>query len=443
MTEAGFAGDVALLFDALPDRISGAVVATGRSDRLVEVVMDLGRPAEARFDDGMASLGTEPVTADEIAFVTSNIGEFGDDNRAGIEKTLHRISAIRNRRGTVVGLTCRVGRAVYGTIDIISDLLGCGGILIMGPPGVGKTTMLREMARVIAENKRVVIVDTSNEIAGDGDVPHPGIGRARRMQVPHPDRQHAVMIEAVENHMPEVIVVDEIGVLEETYAARTIAERGVQLIATAHGNTLENLVQNPTLSELLGGIESVTLSDEEARKRRTQKTVLERKSPPAFDVLVEIRSRGSLIIHRDLAHATDMLLRGMPFQAENRVRTESGEIRSFSVNVEPESARPLSGTEDAAPEFRAHPSDLRGREDLRIYPYGISRNHLENAILSLGSTAIIVRDPDEADLVLTLKSRAGRSGSRLNDAISRRLPVFSIRSNTIAQIQSFISENLM
>lgn len=435
--------EISLLLDAMPERIAEGVLKAGTEDELIEIVMDLGRPAEARFNSGTAVIDGGPVTAEEIMHVTEAAGDFGDDNRAGIEKTLHRISAIRNRKGSVIGLTCRVGRAVCGTIDIIEDLLEEeGGILVMGPPGVGKTTMLREIARVLAEKKRVVIVDTSNEIAGDGDVPHPGIGHARRMQVPHTAMQHAVMIEAVENHMPEVVVIDEIGIPEETYAARTIAERGVRLVATAHGNTLGNLIQNPTLSELVGGIESVTLSDEEARKRGTQKTILERKAPPAFEMLVEIKSRDSVVVHRNLERSTDMMLRGLPFQAEERTRTGYGKIRISSVNSVPEHDA-VPAEKEHKPEFRVHPSELRGREDLRIYPYGISRNHIENAIIALGSSAVIVKDPDEADIVLTLKSHARKSGQKLSDAISRHLPVFSIRSNTISQIQSFISENLM
>ena len=254
----------------------------------------------------------------EIDYVAERIGKFDTDNRAGLERTLHRISAIRNRRGDVVGLTCRVGRAVYGTTDIIKDLIESGkSLLILGRPGVGKTTMLREAARILAETTRVVIVDTSNEIGGDGDVPHPAVGRARRMQVAKPSLQHEVMIEAVENHNPEVIVIDEIGRELEATAARTIAERGVQLIGTAHGNTLENLLLNPTLSDLVGGIEFVTLSDEEARRRGTQKTVLERRSPPTFDVLIEIQTRDQIAVHTDVVEAVDTLLRGNPMLPEN------------------------------------------------------------------------------------------------------------------------------
>src|SRR5687767_5054692 len=283
--------DLDALLTSLPPEIVDAVHALEDREALIEVVMDLGRRPEGRFPDSEIMLLEREVTDRDIAYVVEHIGSFGDDNRAGIERTLHRISAIRNRNGKVVGLTCRIGRAVYGTIEIITDFVETGKpILIMGRPGIGKTTMLREAARVLADDlgKRVVVVDTSNEIAGDGDIPHPAIGKARRMQVPEPAMQHAVMIEAVENHMPEVIVIDEIGTEQEAFAARTIAERGVQLVGTAHGNSLENLMVNPTLSDLIGGIQPVTLSDEEARRRGTQKTVLERKAPPTFDIVIEI-----------------------------------------------------------------------------------------------------------------------------------------------------------
>jgi stage III sporulation protein SpoIIIAA len=293
--------------------------------------MDLGRRPEGRFPDGEVSLLDREVDEADIAFVVDHIGSFGDDNRAGIERTLHRISAIRNRNGKVVGLTCRVGRAVYGTIEIIADFVETGkSILIMGRPGIGKTTMLREAARVLADDlgKRVVVVDTSNEIAGDGDIPHPAIGKARRMQVRTPSMQHEVMIEAVENHMPQVIVIDEIGTELEAQAARTIAERGVQLIGTAHGNNLDNLMLNPTLSDLIGGIQSVTLGDEEARRRRTQKSVLERKAPPTFDVIVEIQDRERVAVHSDVAETVDALLRGDAVAPELRWRDEEGVHRS-------------------------------------------------------------------------------------------------------------------
>ena len=323
--------DLDAMLTSLPPEIVDAVHALEDRESLIEVVMDLGRRPEARFPDSEVTLLEREIDDADIAFVVEHIGTFGDDNRAGIERTLHRISAIRNRNGKVVGLTCRVGRAVYGTIDIITDFVESGkSILIMGRPGIGKTTMLREAARVLADDlgKRVVVVDTSNEIAGDGDIPHPAIGKARRMQVRTPSMQHEVMIEAVENHMPQVIVIDEIGTELEAQAARTIAERGVQLIGTAHGNNLDNLMLNPTLSDLIGGIQSVTLGDEEARRRRTQKSVLERKAPPTFDVIVEIQDRERVAVHSDVADTIDALLRGDAVAPELRWRDEEGVHRS-------------------------------------------------------------------------------------------------------------------
>ena len=318
--------DLKALLAALPPSIRDAVYRLENRSELLEIVMDLGRVAEGRFPDGEVILSSEPVTSADLDYVVEHIGEFGDDNRAGIERTLHRISALRNRKGKVVGLTCRIGRAVIGSIALIRDIVEQGqSILILGRPGVGKTTLLREIARVLADesNKRVVVVDTSNEIAGDGDIPHPGIGRARRMQVTRTEEQHAVMIEAVQNHMPQVIVIDEIGTELEALASRTIAERGVQLVATAHGNSLGNLLVNPTLSDLIGGIQTVTLGDEEARRRHTQKTINERKSPPTFDVVVEQQSWDEAIVHRDVSDTVDSMLRGQAFVAEERTRDES------------------------------------------------------------------------------------------------------------------------
>jgi stage III sporulation protein SpoIIIAA len=325
--------DLDVMLTALPPEIVDAIHALPDRSGLIEVVMDLGRRPEARYPDSEVELLEREIAEADIGYVVDHIGSFGDDNRAGIERTLHRISAIRNRNGKIVGLTCRIGRAVYGTIEIISDFVETGkSLLIMGRPGIGKTTMLREAARVLADDfdKRVVVVDTSNEIAGDGDIPHPAIGKARRMQVRTPSLQHEVMIEAVENHMPQVIVIDEIGTELEAAAARTIAERGVQLIGTAHGNTLDNLMLNPTLSDLIGGIQSVTLGDEEARRRRSQKSVLERKAPPTFDVVIEIQDRERVLVHGDVAETIDQLLRGDPVAPELRWRDEEGVHRSQS-----------------------------------------------------------------------------------------------------------------
>jgi len=337
--------DLEALLDALPPPIGARMRSLAQVSSVIEVVMDLGRKPEARFGSGGEEvLLDREIGPEDIQYVVEHVGSFGEDNRAGIERTLHRISAIRNRNGKIVGLTCRVGRAVFGTIEIVDDLVESGqSILIMGRPGIGKTTMLREAARVLADDldKRVVIVDTSNEIAGDGDIPHPGIGRARRMQVRTPDLQHAVMIEAVENHMPEVIVIDEIGTELEAAAARTIAERGVQLIGTAHGNNLDNLMMNPTLSDLIGGIQTVTLGDDEARRRRTQKSVLERKAPPTFDVVVEIQDRDRVAVHADVAETIDAILRGDALAPEMRWRDEGGVHRS--------QPRPRPGPRDRMP----------------------------------------------------------------------------------------------
>lgn len=427
--------DVELLLDVMPPQIRQAIQTEDGLELLVEIVLDLGRVAEARFADRIAELTAEHVSREDIHYVVTRVGTFTDDNRAGIERTLHRISAIRNRVGTIIGLTCRVGRAVFGTLDILRDVIESGvSLLLLGRPGVGKTTLLREAARVLADDlgKRVIIVDTSNEIGGDGDIPHPGIGRARRMQVPSPDRQHAVMIEAVENHMPEVIVIDEIGTQAEALAARTIAERGVQLIATAHGNTLDNLLQNPTLADLVGGIQAVTLSDEEARRRRTQKTVLERKAPPTFDVMVEIQDKNRLVVHHDLARVVDAFLRGLPLAPEMRMRTDQGDVEILPAKGEP----PLGEVETAA--LKPPPAKRPRRKVHRIYTYAISRSRLEKAIHKFRVPATIVSDIDKADLILTLKSQEKRRPRRLREAQASGVPVHVAKSNTVAQMENFL-----
>jgi len=380
-------------------------------------------------------LGEEFVSREDLEYLVKRVSRFGKDNRSGIERTLHRISAIRNRSGQVVGLTCRVGRAVYGTIKIIRDLVDSGqSILFLGKPGVGKTTMLREAARILADEfqKRVVIVDTSNEIAGDGDIPHPGIGKARRMQVASPELQHAVMIEGVENHMPEVIVVDEIGTLDDAYAARTIAERGVQLVATAHGNTLDNLIKNPTLSDLVGGVQAVTLSDEEARKRGTQKTVLERKAPPTFEILVEIKDRDTLHIHRDVASTIDLMLRGADPAPEIRRRDEKGEAEIIQPSNLEEVRESLE--KKTLPRRPSLPFTRR----LKILPYGISRNRLQSAIDALGVNAAVVRVPEEADLLMVLKVQGKRAEERMEEFVRAGKQVTVLKSNTFKQIEGFL-----
>jgi stage III sporulation protein SpoIIIAA len=428
-----------LLFGALPPPIRDAARAAmdGR-DELLEIVMDLGRQPEARFTDSEVILGAEIVATPDLEYVAQRVGSFGDDNRAGIARTLHRISAIRNRQGDIVGLTCRVGRAVTGTINLIKDLVVSGrSILLLGRPGVGKTTMLRECARVLADEmaKRVVIVDTSNEIGGDGDIPHPGIGRSRRMQVRTPTLQHAVMIEAVENHMPEVIVIDEIGTELEAQAARTIAERGVQLIATAHGRSLDNLLVNPTLNDLLGGIQTVTLGDDEARRRGSQKSVQERKAPPTFDVLVEIQERQQLVVHTPLDEVVDLALRGQFKPPQLRIRRPDGsvvtQIDNSAGNGKERSRRPTPAGRPATPRRVGS-----AYQPMAIFPYGVSRSHVEQTVSDLGLPVKILHHPEDADLVLTLKNYYRRKDSPIQQAEAHGTPVEVLRTNSAEQVRS-------
>ncbi len=458
--------DLDLLLEALPPRIVESLHEPEKRVDLLEVVMDLGRLPEARYPGREVVLSHEEVTEEDLQFVIEHIGDFGDDNRAGIERTLHRISCIRNRRGKIVGLTCRVGRAVYGTIRVIEDLvLGGKSILFLGKPGVGKTTMLREVARVLADdaNKRVVIVDTSNEIGGDGDVPHPAIGGSRRMQVATPAAQHAVMIEAVENHMPEVIVIDEIGTELEAQAARTIAERGVQLVGTAHGTSLENLMLNPTLADLIGGIQSVTLGDEEARRRGTQKSILERKAPPTFDVVIEIESWKRVALHKNVADTVDAMLRGYLANPETRQLSTTGRVEIIEEpQREPDRASSglLSGgarpqrsgwgepahrrsgghvrehrdadlfEPDSAPAASEAPARTEARRVIHLYPFGIPRSRLEAAIRNSGLPIEMVEEIGVADAVLTMRSHYRSKPAALRDAEERNLPMYVVKSNS-------------
>ncbi|MEE8582950.1 MAG: R3H domain-containing nucleic acid-binding protein [Dehalococcoidales bacterium] len=421
--------DLDALLAVLPPHVRQPLNKQEDLSELLEIVLDLGRPPEARFPRRELVLDPQDVTRADIDYVTSRVSSFGDDNRAGIERTLHRISAIRNRKGNIIGLSLRVGRAVFGTIKIIEDLVESGkSVLLLGRPGIGKTTMLREVARVLADSlrKRVVIVDTSNEIAGDGDIPHPAIGHARRMQVTTPARQHAVMIEAVENHMPEVIVIDEIGTELEAQAARTIAERGVQLVGTAHGNTLDNLMVNPTLSDLLGGIQAVTLGDEEARRRGTQKTILERKAPPTFDIVVEIQDRDRVAIHPDVVAAVDAALRGRTAAMETRWRDEKGE-----VVIEKATAGAAAGA------TARHPA--KRRDMPRLFLFGINRHRFEQQSRELKITPNIADKMADADLLLTSKNYYRRRPQKIRDAEAANLPVYVLKNHTPAQFRQFLN----
>ena len=425
------ADDLDALLDALPTHIRQALIEQPDNSELLEVVLDLGRFPEARYPHNEVVLGHNEVTDSDVEHIVSRISSFSGDNRAGIERTLHRISAIRNRQARIVGLTCRVGRAVFGTVNIIQDLVETGkSVLLLGRPGVGKTTMLREVARVLADDlkKRVIVVDTSNEIAGDGDIPHPAIGHARRMQVPTPTMQHAVMIEAVENHMPEVIIIDEIGTSLEAEAARTIAERGVQLVGTAHGNSLENLMMNPTLSDLIGGIQTVTLGDEEARRRHTQKSILERKAPPTFDIVVEIQERDKVIIHPEVGEAVDAILHGKPQKTEIRWWDKDGEIKRDKIIAS-----------HALNKRQPEPK----RETPRIYLFGINRSKLEEAAREKGIVTELTADLKQANLLLTTKNYYRRKPQKIRDAEASGIPIYAIKSNNLPQLKQCLDSMYM
>lgn len=491
--------DLNKLLDIVPDYIRQPLEQHPQRNNLIEIVMDLGRLPEARFPSNAEYLSQTPISKTDLKYCIERVGHFGGDNRAGIEQTLHRISALRNRSGEIIGLTLRVGRAVFGTIGIIRDLVETGhSILMLGRPGVGKTTALREIARVLADDleKRVVIIDTSNEIAGDGDIPHPAIGRARRMQVSRPELQHQVMIEAVENHMPEVIVIDEIGTELEALAARTIAERGVQLVGTAHGNRLENLMKNPTLADLIGGIQAVTLGDDEARRRGSQKTVLERKAPPTFEIAIEMLERQRWVIHERVSDSIDSLLRGREPNQQTRSISDTGEVIIERESPAPPArfpgisasggpagvsairpVTPISGWRSAGKMVPMPPNNVekfplngapvpetryfeqlleeslsvepvpqqRGRysqnvgpngEDLplHVYPYGIARHQLEQVISTLNLPVQLTKDIESADVVLALRSNV-RNQSKLRQlAKTRQVPLHTIKAGTIPHV---------
>lgn len=468
MNDIQLQNDLDRLIDVLPPKITDMVTHESLSD-VIEIVLDIGRLPEIRHANGkIDSLNCKPIEYDDLDYVTNRIQEFTSDNRSGIAGTLHRISAIRNRQGRVIGLTCRIGRVVTGTIACIKDFVMQGkSILFLGRPGVGKTTKLREISRLVADElgKRVVIVDTSNEIAGDGDTPHPAIGKARRMQVRQPEFQKDIMIEAVENHTPEVIVVDEIGTEAEAQAARTIAERGVMLIATAHGQSLENLIKNPALSDLVGGIQSVTLGDDEAKRRASQKTVLEREKQPTFDIVIEILDRNTLAVYKDAAEAVDYILRGWPIRPEIRKVDKTYDNKPAEIKEE-EHLLPVEPPKETTQQIidrindvdkkiaQQDPSDRLkfsfNRKDYvkeakkfkKIYLYAVSRSIVEKIIERLDLNAEITKNIDDADLVIAHKNFAKGGAKILSTANNYRLQIFYIKTNSMAQIQKVVKEAL-
>ena len=423
-------------------------------DQLIEIVLDLGRRPEARFVNGPEYLSQKIVSWQDIDYITKRISKFSNENRAGIERTLHRISCIRNRQFLINGLTCRVGRAVFGTISVVRDLLESEkSLLILGKPGVGKTTIIREIARVLADEmeKRVIIIDTSNEIAGDSDIPHSGIGRARRMQVAKAELQHQVMIEAVENHMPQVIIIDEIGTELEVLAARTIAEKGVQLVGTTHGNCLENLIKNPPLADLIGGIQYVTLSDDEAKRRGTQKSILERKAYPAFEIIIEINHPNSWTIHEDVKNSIDLLLRG---------NFTMGQVRQFSLTEKIKiRCQRLQVSSDSLLKSRTNLNDLINLNNknwisinqtkdekalklkskkLIIYPYSLSNNLLKEVLLKMGFKFVLTNEIKKATLIIGLKKHLKRNFKLKNLAKQKNIPIYSLNQVSLYQVTKLV-----
>lgn len=457
MNEAQFHSDLDRLIEILPDKVKRHITYENMDD-VIEIVLDIGRLPEARHSEGkIECFGIEPITDEDISYITQRVQDFTSDNRSGIPGTLHRVSAIRNRQGKVIGLTLRIGRVITGTIACIKDFVTQGkSILFLGRPGVGKTTKLREISRLVADElgKRVVVVDTSNEIAGDGDYPHPAIGKARRMQVRQPEYQKNIMIEAVENHTPEVIVVDEIGTEEEAQAARTIAERGVMLIATCHGNTLENLIKNPTLSDLVGSIQSVTLGDDEAKRRGSQKTVLEREKQPTFDIVIEIIDRNTLAVYKDTAEAVDYILRGWPLRPEIRKVDQTYEAKENEASVAKVVKDDFKQVQSIPPKTLPTPTDSLkfsfSRQDYvkevknfkKIYIYAVSRSIVEKVIERLDLNCEITRNVEDADIVIAHKNFAKGGAKVLNTAKDYRVQVFYVKTNSMSQIQKVVKEAL-
>ena len=442
--------DLEKLFEKLPFFLYDHLRCHIYVDQLIEIVIDLGRRPEARFYSGPEFLSQKVISWQDLDYITKRISKFSTENRAGIERTLHRISCIRNRQFLITGLTCRVGRSIFGAISIIRDLLESDqSILILGKPGVGKTTIIREIGRVLADEmeKRVIIIDTSNEIAGESDIPHSGIGRARRMQVAKTELQHQVMIEAVENHMPQVIIIDEIGTELEVLAARTIAEKGVQLVGTTHGNCLQNLIKNPPLADLIGGIQYVTLSDEEAKRRKTQKTILERKAYPAFNILIEINHQNSWTVHEDVKSSIDLILRGNPFIEQIRIFSLSEKLNILSEQIRPQSGS-LFIIENVLPQQTwDYLNNLNQKNSVNfhsklliIYPYSISNNLLKEVLLRIGINFVLTNQIKKASIIIGLKRHLNQNISLTQVANKYEIPIYSFNSISYYQLVRLFSK---
>lgn len=437
--------DLEKLIENLPFFLQEQLNEHNSKDQLIEIVLDLGRRPEARFINGPEYLSQKIISWQDIDYTTKRISKFSNENRAGIERTLHRISCIRNRQFLINGLTCRVGRAVFGTISVIRDLLESDkSILVLGKPGVGKTTIIREIARVLADErqKRVIIIDTSNEIAGDSDIPHSGIGRARRMQVAKTELQHQIMLEAVENHMPQVIIVDEIGTELEVLAARTIAEKGVQLVGTTHGNCLDNLIKNPPLVDLIGGIQYVTLSDDEAKKRGTQKSILERKAYPAFEIIIEINHQNSWTIHEDVKNSVDSFLRGNLTIGQIRqfYLTEKIKIKCQNSLINSSNNLFLSSNKNwvSINQLKDKNSIKLDSKKLVIYPYSLSHNLLKEILLKMGLQFVLTNEIKKASLIIGFKTHLKQNFKLVNLAKQKNIPIYTINQINIYQITKFI-----
>ena len=446
--------DLKKLIDNLPFFLQEHLNQHPNKDKLIEIVLDLGRRPEARFVSGPEYLSQKIISWQDIDFLTKRVSKFSNENRAGIERTLHRISCIRNRQFLINGLTCRVGRAVFGTISVVRDLLESKkSILILGKPGVGKTTVIREIARVLADEmeKRVIIIDTSNEIAGDSDIPHSGIGRARRMQVAKTELQHQVMLEAVENHMPQVIIIDEIGTELEVLAARTIAEKGVQLVGTTHGNCLENLIKNPPLADLIGGIQYVTLSDDEAKRRGTQKSILERKAYPAFEIIIEINQQNSWTIHEDVKNSVDLLLRGnftigqvRQFSLAEKIKVKSKKFQSYqnsllkTRNNLNDSFLLTNNSWISINKVKDKKSLQLKSKKLVIYPYSLSNNLLKEVLLKMGFKFVLTNEIRKASLIIGLKKHLKQNFKLTSLAKQKNIPIYSLNQISFYQISKLI-----